>query len=74
MHLLTYLSLNLHPVMATISQSLEELTHADVRKLVMSSKTTSCGLDPIPTSLLKEHISILLPIIYKNDKPIPTDW
>ena len=52
----------------------KELTHTDVRKLVMSSKTTSCGLDPIPTSLLKEHISILLPIITKMIKPIPTDW
>ena len=42
-----------------------QLTHADVRKLVMSSKTTSCDLDPIPTSLLKDHISILTPIITK---------
>ena len=57
-----------------------QLTHADVRKLVMSSKTTSCGLDPIPTSLLKEHISILLPIITKminlslQTGKFPTEW
>ena len=30
----------------------------------MSSKTTSCALDPILTSL-KEHISFLIPIITK---------
>ena len=57
-----------------------QLTHADVKKLVMSSITTSCGLDPIPTSLLKEHISILLPIITKminlslQTGQFPTEW
>ena len=57
-----------------------QLTHADVKKLVMSSKTTSCGLDPIPTSPLKEHISILLPIITKminlslQTGQFPTEW
>ena len=46
----------------------------------MLSKTTSCGLDPIPTSLLKEHISILLPIITKminlslETGEFPTEW
>ena len=46
----------------------------------MSSKTTSCDLDPIPTSLLKEHISILLPIITKiihlslQTGEFPTEW
>ena len=53
---------------------------SDVRKLVMSSKTTSCGLDPMPTSLLKEHISILTPIITKminlslQAGEFPTEW
>ena len=42
-----------------------QLTHNDVRKLIMSSKSTTCDLDPILTSLLKEHISILLPTITK---------
>ena len=57
-----------------------KLTHADIKELVMSSKTTSCGLDPIPTSLLKEHISILLPIITKmvnlslQTGEFPTEW
>ena len=57
-----------------------QLTHADVNKLVMSSKTTSCDLDPIPTSLLKDHITILTPIITKminlslQTGEFPTEW
>ena len=42
-----------------------QLTEDEVRKLIMSSKSTTCEMDPIPTSLLKEHISILLPLIIK---------
>ena len=57
-----------------------QLTHADVKKLVMSSKTTSCDLDPMPTSLLKDHITILTPIITKminlslQTGEFPTEW
>ena len=57
-----------------------QLTHADVRKLIMSSKTTSCDMDPIPTSLLKDHITILTPIITKminlslQTGEFPTEW
>ena len=57
----------------------KQLTHANVRKLVMSSKT-SCDLDPIPTSLIKDHISILTPIITKminlslHTGEFPTEW
>ena len=42
-----------------------QLTEDEVRKLIMSSKSRTCELDPILTSLLKEHISILLPLITK---------
>ena len=42
-----------------------KLTQNDARKLIMSSKSTTCDLDPILTSVLKEHISILLPTITK---------
>ena len=45
--------------------SFRQLTQNDVRKLIMSSKSTTCDLDSIPTSLLKEHTSILLPTITK---------
>ena len=57
-----------------------QLTHNDVRKLIMYSKSTTCNLDPIPTSLLKEHISILLPLITKMVNlslqmgVFPTEW
>ena len=34
-----------------------------VRKIIMSSSSKSCELDPIPTSLLKECIDVLSPII-----------
>ena len=43
----------------------KQLTEDEVRKLIMSSKSTTFELNPILTSLLKEHISILLPIITK---------
>ena len=35
----------------------------DVRKLIMKSPTKSCSLDPIPSTLLKECLDVLLPII-----------
>ena len=46
----------------------------------MSSKSTTCELDPILTSLLKEHISILLPLITKmvnlslQTGVLPNEW
>ena len=43
----------------------ETLSESDVRKLVMESKTTSCALDPIPTSLLKQCIECILPVLTK---------
>ena len=57
-----------------------QLTNADVKKLVMSSKTTSCDLDPIPTRLLKDHITLLTPIITKiinlslQTGEFPNEW
>ena len=38
-------------------------TTAEVRKIIMNSKATTCKLDPIPTSLLKILIDVLLPIL-----------
>ena len=35
----------------------------EVKKIVMSSKSTTCQLDPIPTPLLKVLINILLPLL-----------
>ena len=41
------------------------VTEDQVRKMIMSTKTKSCSQDPIPTSLLKECTSSLLPVITK---------
>ena len=35
----------------------------EVRRLIMQSPTKSCALDPIPTSLLKEMVDVLLPYL-----------
>ena len=39
------------------------MTSADVLQLIQKSASKSCGLDPIPTSLLKEHAVTLAPTI-----------
>ena len=39
------------------------LADKEVRDLIMKSKTTSCDSDPIPTSLVKQHIDVLLPVV-----------
>ncbi len=36
---------------------------AEVKKVIMSSPTSSCELDQIPTGLLKEHVDIFAPYI-----------
>ena len=41
------------------------VTDDQVRKMIMSTKTKSCSQDPIPTALLKECTSSLLPVITK---------
>lgn len=39
------------------------VTEADVRKIISRSPAKSCALDPIPTSLVKEHSETLIPAI-----------
>ena len=39
------------------------LTEEEIRKLIVESPTKTCMLDPIPTSLTKECLSDLLPLI-----------
>jgi len=41
------------------------VTKNDLQQLIMSSKSKSCQLDPIPTMLLKSSLKILLPVIHK---------
>ena len=49
---------------ATFS-SFEPLSVSEVSKIIMSSPTKSCALDPLPTWLLKELCETLAPIITK---------
>ena len=42
---------------------LKPATAAEVKKIVTESKTTTCNLDPIPTSFLKVLMNVLLPIL-----------
>jgi len=51
------------PVISQASSSLKsfrQLTEAEVRRIVMTSPTKSCSLDPVPTFLLRESIDLLL--------------
>ena len=41
------------------------LKEEDVRKVVMSLKTKSCELDPIPTTIFKKLLPAILPLITK---------
>jgi len=45
--------------------SFEPLTEDQVKKIILSSPTKSCPLDPIPTWLLKELSNTLAPVITK---------
>lgn len=46
-------------------KSLDPVTEDEIQKLIMTSATKSCILDPIPTFLLKKCLNVLLPIITK---------
>ena len=43
--------------------SFHRYSSEEIRKLVVASKTKSCALDPVPTSILKEFLDKLLPFI-----------
>jgi hypothetical protein len=49
--------------MDTTLNTLHPTSSPEVRKIIMESKTTSCKLDPVPTSFLKIIIDVLLPIL-----------
>ena len=43
----------------------EHATEDEIKKLIFSSSSESCDLDPIPTSMLKNYLDILIaPITY----------
>ena len=43
--------------------SFKLLEETDVKKLIMQAKSTTCELDIIPSHILKQHLSPLLPVI-----------
>ena len=44
-------------------ENFQLLTQSDLSKIIMSSATKSCQLDPIPTWLLKENLDHVLPLL-----------
>ncbi|PIK45093.1 hypothetical protein BSL78_18046 [Apostichopus japonicus] len=41
----------------------EPATEDELKRIIMSSPSKSCGLDPLPTNLLKQCVTPLLPVI-----------
>ena len=57
------------PVISQVSSSLssfQPFTEAAVRRIIMTSPTKSCSLDPVPTFLLSEFIDLLLPFVTRR--------
>ena len=46
-------------------QRFQPLTSTDIEKIIKTSPAKSCSLDPMPTTLLKDHLCVLLPVITK---------
>ena len=44
-------------------EDFNEISTEEVKKIIMESKPTTCGSDPIPSTVVKHHLNILLPII-----------
>ena len=44
-------------------ESFTQITHKELEKIIIRSNSKSCALDPIPTSLLKSLLPVLLPTI-----------
>ena len=44
-------------------EDFNEISADEVKKIIMESKPTTCGSDPIPSTVVKHHLNILLPII-----------
>ena len=47
-----------------ILQSFKDITVTDVSKVIKEGNSKSCALDPIPTSLVKKTLPVLLPVIH----------
>jgi hypothetical protein len=48
---------------STTMPSFQPISSEELKVMIKSGNTKSCGLDPIPTTLLKDHIDHLLPAL-----------
>ena len=44
-------------------EAFSEISADEVKKIIMESKPTTCRSDPIPSTVVKHHLNILLPIM-----------
>ena len=51
-----------HQLLSTL-EILNPATEEELEKIINASKSTSCSLDALPTTLLKKCLSVLLPVI-----------
>ena len=61
-------------------EEFQEMTESEISKLIASSKPCTCQTDPCTSNLVKENITILLPLITKIinksllESTFPYDW
>ncbi len=53
------------PKFNTQLSEFKSLTEDEINKIVLKSSNKYCGLDPIPTNLLRECIDDILPLLTK---------
>ena len=44
-------------------EEFREISANEVKRIIIESKPTTCGSDPIPSTVVKHHLDILLPIL-----------
>lgn len=49
----------------SVFDTFKQVTDTDVANLLCNSKMNSCGIDPVPTLVLKECSQLLLPVYIK---------
>ena len=68
-----------HKLITSVLDTFNPTDNDEIRKIIMSTKSNQCALDPIPTRLLKNCLEVLLPIITKivnlslSDGVMPTE-
>ena len=57
------MTLTVEPFLGENFVSFQPLPSEEIRNLIVTSKPTSCELDPIPTELVLKHLDTLLPVL-----------